>query len=200
MKCSWLHPLFSSVALGKFLNLRAPAFLSINSNNSPSDQEGWLWRSQVCLPLYGLLLLLESQFESDSRLGLVLRCRGLDFGQQWVSMATQVAVARTYLHHLLLPPRGTQVAVTLASAVCDPGALCCVLGRPVLHVLTVVSCSVMSRLFATPWTATHQASLSITNSRSLLRLVSIELMMPSNHLVPCRPLLLTVAASLSPIR
>ena len=46
------------------------------------------------------------------------------------------------------------------------------------------------RLFATPWTAARQASLSITNSRSLLKLMSIELVMPSNHLILCRPLLL----------
>ena len=46
------------------------------------------------------------------------------------------------------------------------------------------------RLFATPWTAACQASLSITNSRSLLKLVSIESVMPSNHLILCHPLLL----------
>ena len=46
------------------------------------------------------------------------------------------------------------------------------------------------RLFATPWTAVHQASLSITNSRSLLQLMSIKSVMPSNHLNFCRPLLL----------
>ena len=46
------------------------------------------------------------------------------------------------------------------------------------------------RLFATPWIAAHQASLSITNSRSSLRLVSIESVMPSSHLILCRPLLL----------
>ena len=45
------------------------------------------------------------------------------------------------------------------------------------------------QLCATPWTAVHQASLSITNSRSLLKLTSIESWMPSNHLVFCRPLL-----------
>ena len=42
--------------------------------------------------------------------------------------------------------------------------------------------------FVTPWTAAHQASLSITNSQSLLKLMSIESMMPSNHLILCRPL------------
>ena len=46
------------------------------------------------------------------------------------------------------------------------------------------------RLFVTPWTAAHQASLSITNSQSLLKLMPIELVMPSNHLILCRPLLL----------
>ena len=45
------------------------------------------------------------------------------------------------------------------------------------------------RLFATPWTAACQASLSITNSQSLLQLLSIVLVMPSNHLILCRPLL-----------
>ena len=42
----------------------------------------------------------------------------------------------------------------------------------------------------TPWTAVRQVSLSITNSRSLLKLTSIESVMPSNHLILCRPLLL----------
>ena len=48
----------------------------------------------------------------------------------------------------------------------------------------------MSQLFATPWTAAHQASLSITNSQSLPKLMCIESVMPSNHLILCRPLLL----------
>ena len=43
--------------------------------------------------------------------------------------------------------------------------------------------------FETPWTAAHQASLSITNSQSLLKLMSIESVMPSNHLILCHPLL-----------
>ena len=44
--------------------------------------------------------------------------------------------------------------------------------------------------FASPWTAAHQASLSITNSQSLLKLISIESVMPSNCLIFCHPLLL----------
>ena len=46
------------------------------------------------------------------------------------------------------------------------------------------------QLFVTPWTAAHQASLSITNSHSLLKLMSIGSVMPSNHLILCHPLLL----------
>ena len=46
------------------------------------------------------------------------------------------------------------------------------------------------QLFESPWTAAHQASLSITNSQSLLKLMSIESVMPSNHLILCHPLLL----------
>ena len=47
-----------------------------------------------------------------------------------------------------------------------------------------------AQLFATPWAVALQASLSITNSQSLLKLMSIESVMPSNHLILCRPLLL----------
>ena len=46
------------------------------------------------------------------------------------------------------------------------------------------------RLFATPWVTSRQASLSITNSQSLPKLMSIESVMPSSHLILCRPLLL----------
>ena len=50
--------------------------------------------------------------------------------------------------------------------------------------------SFVSQLFVTPWTAALQASLSVTNSQSLLRLLSIESVVPSNHLILCHPLLL----------
>ena len=51
------------------------------------------------------------------------------------------------------------------------------------------------RLFVTPWTAVHQASLSITKSQSLLKLMSIESVMPSNHLILWHPLLLPPSIS-----
>ena len=64
----------------------------------------------------------------------------------------------------------------------------------IVHVLGVpssvqFSCSVVSD-FATPWITARQATLSITNSRSLPKFMSIELVMPSSHLILCRPLLL----------
>ena len=61
-----------------------------------------------------------------------------------------------------------------------------------LHSLRFSSLQSLSRvwLFVTPWTAACQASLTITNSRSLPKLMSIESVMPSNHLILCRPLLL----------
>ena len=53
------------------------------------------------------------------------------------------------------------------------------------------------QLFTTPWTAAHQASLSITNSWSLLKLMSSQLLMPSNHLILCCPLLFPLSIFLS---
>ena len=61
-------------------------------------------------------------------------------------------------------------------------------GRP--HQFSSVQSLSRIRLFATPWTAARQASLSITNSRSSPKPMSIESVMPSSHLILCRPLLL----------
>ena len=66
----------------------------------------------------------------------------------------------------------------LHHASADRGALCLV---------QLLSCV---RLFVIPWTSARQASLSITNSRSLFKFMSNESVMPSNHLILCRPLLL----------
>ena len=63
-----------------------------------------------------------------------------------------------------------------------------------IYYIIVIIYSVQSlsrvQLFTTPWTAAHQASLSITNSQSLLKLMSMELVMPSNYLILWHPLLL----------
>ena len=57
---------------------------------------------------------------------------------------------------------------------------------------SVLSLSLV-QLFAAPWTEAHQASLSITNSRSLIKLMSIESVMQSNHFILCHPLLLQIS-------
>ena len=64
----------------------------------------------------------------------------------------------------------------------------CHLGSPWVHSVQFSSVQSLSRvrLFATPWITARQASLSITNSRSSLRLISIESVMPSSHLILCR--------------
>ena len=74
------------------------------------------------------------------------------------------------------------------------GTVLCGTSLGLIHFAQLKLCSVQSlshvRFFATPWTAAHQASLSIANSQSLLKLMSIESVMPSNHLILCPPLLL----------
>ena len=77
----------------------------------------------------------------------------------------------------LVPPSAFPVLSTSGPYIC-PSAVVTV--QPLSRV----------QLFATPWTAARQASLSITNSQSLLRLMSIESVMPSHHFLLCRPLLL----------
>ena len=71
----------------------------------------------------------------------------------------------------------------------ETSGLCChlLLGSFTLSSVQLLSCV---QLFATPWIAACQVSLSITNSWSSLKLMSIELVMPSNHFILCRPLLL----------
>ena len=74
-----------------------------------------------------------------------------------------------------------------------PGPLSRQTGKQIhAHLFLHQSVQSLSRvkIFGTPWTAAHQASLYITNSQSLLKLMSIESVMPSNHLILCRPLLL----------
>ena len=63
-------------------------------------------------------------------------------------------------------------------------------GSPCCELFRAVQSHSRVRRFATPWTVAHQAFLSISNSRSLLKQVSIELVMPSKHLILCSPLLL----------
>ena len=71
----------------------------------------------------------------------------------------------------------------------DKASTRCYQSSFLLHFSSVQSLSHV-QLFVTPWIAARQASLSITTSRSLLKLMSIESVMPSSHLILCRPLLL----------
>ena len=84
--------------------------------------------------------------------------------------------------------RSSSVTFTCCSLYLDP------FPSDILVCVTCSSFSVQSLscvwLFSTPWTAARQASLSITNSWSLLKLMSIELVMPSNHLILCCPIIL----------
>ena len=94
-----------------------------------------------------------------------------------------------YLTHRISTPN-VNVCVSNVHSVCTMK----VLFMPVTkdYTLSVQFSQSLShvQLFVTPWTAAHLASLSITNSRSLLKLMSVELVMPSNHLILCRPRLL----------
>ena len=68
-------------------------------------------------------------------------------------------------------------------------------GSRLLSMSSVSSVQLLShvQLFATPWTAAHQTSLSITNSWSLLKFMSFDWVMPANHLILCHPLLLPLS-------
>ena len=79
----------------------------------------------------------------------------------------------------------------------DSRQLCCtpfsILNQSVVPAVQFTLVTQCVHLFATLWTAAYQASLSITNSWSLLKLMSIELVIPSSHLILCHPLLLMLS-------
>ena len=96
-------------------------------------------------------------------------------------------VIRPETHHFLI----ILLSSLILSAITSTVSVQCALGH-FFQLCSVWFSSVQLpscvRLFATPWTAARQASLTITNSQSLLKLMSIELVMPSNHLILCHPL------------
>ena len=91
------------------------------------------------------------------------------------------------------PRDGTQISYVSCISCIDRQILHC-WGTREAHYFIIHFSSVQSlshvRLFATPWIAARQASVSITSSRSSLKLTSIESVMPSSHLILCRPLFL----------
>ena len=105
------------------------------------------------------------------------------FGLRPVSfMLLQGKIGALSIFESLKSKRGNSLFRTLHRQESSINRVCIV-----LHSVQSLSCV---RLFATLWTAACQASLSITNSQSLLKLMSIESVMPSNHLILCCPLLL----------
>ena len=96
-------------------------------------------------------------------------------------MAEQLNNNHTFRHGMI--PACAMMSVGIVSVITSLDK------RPTVQFSSVKSLSRV-HLFATPWTAARQASLSISNSRSTPRLTSIELVMPSSHLILCHPLLL----------
>ena len=101
------------------------------------------------------------------------------------------------IKHLLCPALSNTLYglcyLILTSAILENVCMCATIysnSKTVFSVFSFVQSLSQVQLFATPWTAAHQASLSFTISWSLLKLMSIELVMPSNHLILCFPLLL----------
>ena len=97
-------------------------------------------------------------------------------------MGTRAQGGDSMIHSTLNPQQISQIldCMTLVSF-----SLCHVIVQ-----LSSVQCLSRVRLFTTPWTTAPQASLSITNSQSLFKLISIESVMLSNHLILCHPLIL----------
>ena len=100
-------------------------------------------------------------------------------------MATGGSGEQTTITKLILPEGKKPVPPSINQSISQSGTV----DQPPATVCMFSSFACV-QLFATPWTAACQAFLSITNSRSLLKLMSIESVMPSNHLILCRPLLL----------
>ena len=90
-------------------------------------------------------------------------------------------------NHLFLFQENKEIS--LYTHILSTGLLCASSRWSTIQFSSVQSLSHV-RLFVTPWTTAHQASLSITNSQSLLKLIFIELVIPSNHLILCLSLLL----------
>ena len=95
-------------------------------------------------------------------------------------------LVRVFQNTLYLLPVDITFPIMLSEHMCYVGSL----QIWYLYIFSSVQSRSHVQLFATPWTAACQASLTITNSQSLLKLMSTESVMPSNHLILCHPLLL----------
>ena len=148
--------------------------------------------SQICLrcdsshvtllcDIFSWFPLLQDEVQILSRGSQALRNLTLTASQQCLPTALTLQAIKVY----------SVVSVKLLSSHWHPCLCSCHSFPWTKHSPRFSSVQSLShvRLFVTPWTAACQASLSITNSRSLLKLMSIESVMPSKHLILCRPLL-----------
>ena len=113
--------------------------------------------------------------------------------QHLCSCGTQIGICHQDQSYQLCEPEGSKGATAPSSPLDLQRHLCEAqkdINSGAIHCTSSVQSLSRVRLFVTPWTAAYQASLSITNSRSLLKLMSIELVMSSSHLILCRPILL----------
>ena len=120
--------------------------------------------------------------------------------QHSLNEMNQICNFSLYIHSALLfllcnwsIPGMSQTMFKANSVQFSHSVLCinvCSIFMTIINLSVQFSLSVRVQLFATPWTAARQASLSITNSQSLLKLMSLKSVMPFNHLILCRPLLL----------
>ena len=149
------------------------------------------YRSQIILPIS--LGFLSIKWEDACKaINAVPRHREDLSKRRWISLSSVHLSDRrrdrqTWWNNDMIIYRKTSVKSSHFTEWLQPQPLC----PPIcLRTSVVVESLSRVRLFVTPWTATHQGSLSITNSWNLLKLMSIESVMPSNHLILCRPLLL----------
>ena len=138
-----------------------------------------------------------AQFRSVQSLSHVWLCNLMDCSVQGLPVHHQLSeLAQTHpLSRWCLPTISSSVIpfssyLQFFSALFVKEAILCpyIFLAPLTKIVALLLSHV--RLFVTPWTAAHQASLSFTISQSLLKFTSIESVMPSNHLILCHPLLL----------
>ena len=119
----------------------------------------------------------------------------LDCSLQYLNMLCLLLPQNNYSFLTPFPPYATTLfsfmaRLTLMCPITSPHSLLNSLSSDFLSQFSSVQSLSHVQLFVTPWTAACQASLSITNPRSLLKLMSIESLMPFNHLILCRSFLL----------
>ena len=158
---------------------------------------GWAWRKDT-LPSNILILLHKDRMlkvaTASTQPWRDIREQKLSY-RGWQGQDRTVGTWCHYASDEIKP--GTVLLPNLCEIIDSPVSKFLLLFNEMVHISSVQFSSVQSLthvwLFATPWIAAHQASLSITNSWNSLRLMSMKSVMPSNHLILCHPLLLLLS-------